>query len=114
VVTARDLSSLDPRKRKLEEKAIAAAMLAAQAEAATKGPKEGEEANTSPLSRSSSKEELDVMKSQEESQRFSFLNYLAPDGYSLEHLHFVLFIFGTKLASIISQLHSFYYFLELF
>jgi hypothetical protein len=43
VVTARDLSSLDPRKRKLEEKAIAAAMLAAQAEAANKGPKEGEE-----------------------------------------------------------------------
>jgi hypothetical protein len=47
VVTARDLSSLDPRKRKLEEKAIAAAMLAAQAEAATKGPKEGEEADAS-------------------------------------------------------------------
>jgi hypothetical protein len=43
VVTARDLSSLDPRKRKLEEKAIAAALLAAQTEAASKEQKEGED-----------------------------------------------------------------------
>jgi hypothetical protein len=43
VITARDLSSLDPRKRKLEEKAIAAALLAAQNEAASKEQKEGDD-----------------------------------------------------------------------
>lgn len=43
VVIARDLSSLDPRKRKLEEKAIAAALLAAQNEAANKEQKESDD-----------------------------------------------------------------------